>query len=143
MKSKIKEWLERYLAAELISILFAVFSAYLANIFWHNSIITALAATWASNIGFYGWIVYKDIKVKRKLHGKITMQIYFKTFIGLILEFGPAEYFDSFLVRPFMLYIFPAILGNLSAGIFVGIMVSNITYYLPVIISYEMKKMYL
>ena len=143
MKPKIKEWLNRYLIAELISIVFAMLSAFLADILLHNPIVTALAATWMSNVGFYGTIVYKDIKAKKKLHGKITLQIYIKTFIGLIVEFGPAEYLDTVLIRPIALYIFPILFGSLSWGIFIGIMAANITYYLPVILSYEMKKKYL
>ncbi|HIH42090.1 TPA: hypothetical protein HA246_00420 [Candidatus Woesearchaeota archaeon] len=143
MKSKLKEWLNRYLVAELISISFALIAAFLADILLHNPLITALAATWMSNVGFYGIIVFKDIKAKKKLHGKVSLQNYIKTLIGLIVEFGPAEYLDSFLIRPFILYIFPILLGSLSWGIFIGIMVANITYYLPVIISYEMKKKYL
>ena len=143
MKSKLKEWLNRYLIAELISIAFAMIAAFFIDILLHNPIVTALAATWMSNVGFYGAIVFKDIKAKKKLHGKITLQIYFKTLIGLIVEFGPAEYLDTVLIRPIALYIFPLLLGSLTWGIFIGIMAANITYYLPVIISYEMKKKYL
>ncbi len=143
MNSKIKEWLNRYLIAELISIAFAMLSALLADIIFHNSIITALAATWMSNVGFYGIMVSKDIKAKKKLHGKVTLRIYLKTLIGLVVEFGPAEYLDTFVIRPIILYVFPIIFGNLALGIFLGTMVANITYYLPVIISYELKKKYL
>lgn len=143
MKSKLKEWLNRYLIAELISILFAMLSAYFADMILHNPLVTALAATWMSNVGFYGAIVYRDIKAKKKLHGKVTLRIYLKTFIGMSVEFGPAEYLDTFVVRPFILYLFPIIFGNLALGIFLGIMAANITYYVPVIVSYEMKKKYL
>lgn len=137
MKSKIKSWLKRYLVAEIFAIFGALIGGISINIISRNAIFTAFGATWGENIGYYGIILFNDLKKHRS---KFTHIVLLKTLRNLILEFGPAEYLDSFVVRPFTMYFFPGILNNLTLGLIVGKLSADIIFYIPTIVSYELRK---
>lgn len=61
-------------------------------------------------------------------------------FRNIVLEFGPAEYLDSFFVRPLYLSAFPYFIDNYTLAIFLGSIAANITYYIPTIVAYEVRK---
>src|SRR5882762_10258669 len=139
MRIKLKIWLKRYLPAEIFGIIGALVGGTTINIFFHDATLTALAGTWGENIGYYGTIVFKDLKKQKEIHNKITFSILIKTVRNLFLEFGPGEYFDSLIIRPFAMYLFPKLLHNLALGFVVGKLAADITFYFPTIISYELK----
>lgn len=147
MKHKLREWSKRYLPAELVGVLFGLLAGVLAYFFSKNLIITAFVGTWAENLGYYGFIASRDIIACRKTHQNDKKKYGFLSFLknmrDLFLEFGFSEVFDSFFIRPFCLYIFPVLLGNVALGLFVGMMVANVTFYVPTIIAYELKKKHL
>ena len=58
----------------------------------------------------------------------------------VVIEFGPGEYLDTFIVRPFAMWFFPYIIGSLAIGIFLGKIVADIIFYIPTIIMYEIRK---
>lgn len=60
----------------------------------------------------------------------------------MLLEFGPAESMDSFLVRPAAMYFFPKLLGNIALGLLAGKLAADILYYIPTIMGYELRKKY-
>ena len=101
------------------------------NILFNNPVVTAIGATWGENFCYYGSIVIKDLKKQKE-------KKYLKLLRNLFLEFGPAEFFDSFLVRPFTLYIFPKLLNNLPLGLIIGKFAADIIFYIPTIIAYEL-----
>lgn len=143
MKTKIKAWWKRYLPSEIAGIIGAFIGGFAINFAFHNSIFTAFGATWGENIGYYGVIFYRDIiKVKLK-HKQITPVILWNVIRDLILEFGPSEYFDSFIIRPFAMYFFPKVLNNLALGLIVGKLTADITFYIPTIISFELRNKFL
>ena len=57
----------------------------------------------------------------------------------MVLEFGTAEFLDSFVIRPFTMYIFPLLTHNLVLGLLVGKFVADIIFYIPTIIAYELR----
>lgn len=143
MKKKIKVWIKRYFLAEILALFGALVGGILIHITFHNFILTALGGTWGENIGYYGTIVIKDLEKLQEKHKKITVFILIKLIRNLILEFGPGEYLDSFIIRPFTMYIFPLILHNLYLGLIIGKFTADITFYIPTIISYELRNKYL
>ncbi len=143
MKAKIKVWLTRYIPAEIFAVIGVIIGGTVVNAVFHNSILIALGATWGENIGYYGTIILRDLKRLKEKHKKITKLIVIKLIRNLLLEFGPSEYFDSFIVRPFAMYIFPLILHNLYLGLIVGKFAADITFYIPTIISYELRNKFL
>ncbi len=58
----------------------------------------------------------------------------------MVMEFGPAEYLDSFVIRPFFLAVLPSIIQNYSAAIFIGTLLADFIFYVPTIVSYEFRK---
>ena len=143
---KVGTWIKRYLPAETVCTICAMCSASVAYLFTDNKMIIALAGTWGENIGFYGVIVGRDIYSSRKHHkasgDNYTIISLFKNIRGIILEFGLAEILDSFLIRPFMMYVFPKLTGSMYVGIFTGKIAADIFAYIPIVISYELQQKY-
>ncbi len=144
MKQKIAEWVKRYGLAEVISLTLTVVASWLTFKFTNSNISTALAGTWAGNIGYFGTILIQDIllAIKQLEHSgkKYSAETFYKNARALFVEFGIAEIFDTFLIRPTLLYYFPIWLDNLSLGVIVAKFAADITFYVPAIISYEMSK---
>jgi len=144
---KIKEWLRRYLPAEILAGIGAISGASLFYLITNNEILSAYAGTIGDNIGYYTFISLRDCK-KNKLKytnagKKFGWLAYLKTLRDLIFEFGPAEALDSLLIRPFCLYWFSKWTPNYAIGILSGKIVADIIFYVPTIFSYELKKKYL
>ena len=143
VKKKITEWIKRYGFAEFIGLIFALVLSNISMLIFRNIIISGFVGTWSDNLGFYGTIIYKDIKQRRKLNKKHTKKDLLIQIRNLVIEFGLAEYLDTFLIRPFYLIFFPSIISNYSLAIIIGTILADITYFIPTIISYEFRKKFL
>lgn len=143
MKTKIRIWSKRYLPAEIFATLGALAGGLSTNIIFNNSLITAFGATWGENLGYYGVIIFRDLRKKHKEHKKVTFSILLRVLRNMIIEFGPAESLDSFLIRPFAMYFFPILLNNLTLGLLIGKFAADFTFYIPTIISYELRTKFL
>ncbi|MBI5066432.1 hypothetical protein HZA97_09445 [Candidatus Woesearchaeota archaeon] len=140
---KIKEWLTRYGLAEIIGTIFAYAGFFLVQILTNNIIVSAYAGAIGENIGFYGTIlireVINDLKItgmKRKKYGLIES---LKTATKLCTEFGPAEILDSLVIRPASMGFGANLLGR-KIGVMVGKLIADIIFYIPTIVSYELRK---
>lgn len=103
MKSKIKEWLKRYIPAEIVGTLFAVVAAWVVFRQTNNYAAGAAAGAIAENVGFYGVISIREFYVHHKKaseNGLVFFHEYLKVVRNLLIEFGPAEILDSLLLRP-------------------------------------------
>lgn len=139
-KNKIREWVCRYGPSLVLAIAAAVIIAKLVYSIFGNLVVAALAATWADNIMFYGLIAYRDFKRRKKKDKEFTIVGVFKLMRNMIFEFSPAEYLDSFLLRPFYLSVFPYFIENYSLAIFLGSLAADISYFIPTILAYELRK---
>jgi hypothetical protein len=142
LKRKSKEWLKRYLPSEIAGTVTALTAACTAQVFCENPIIIAYIATVGEAIGFYSTVFTQHILVVLK-----TKEIENKTFIlkdfakiasKIILEYGLAGVIDGLLLRPLFMYLFPILLHNFMLGILAGKIAGDITFYILVIISYEL-----
>jgi len=136
---KMREWLHRYALAEAVGIPCSILFAALAQNY-HPAII-GYAGSMGANVGFYSVIIVRDYSQRFKKEGFSVRSLY-KTTRNIIVEFGPAEYFDSFVIRPLVLALFPLFIPNFAFAIFLGNVAANITFYIPVIMSYELRKKY-
>ncbi len=141
--SKIAEWLKRYLPAEIIAVIGAMIGGLLAHYFFSNPVITALGGTWGENIGYYSKIIFDDLKKRRLRDGEITISGVFKLIRNVAIEFGPSEYFDSFIIRPAAMYFFSGATGSVPLGLLLGKISADVTFYLPTIFAYELRKKYI
>ena len=70
MKQKIKNWLKRYLPAEIIAFFTSIGLATLIFILTKNKILTAYAATVGDNLGYYGFISIREVILSKNNHKK-------------------------------------------------------------------------
>ena len=144
MKKKLAEWVKRYLPAEVLSLAATLAAGGATFAFAHNRTATALAATWAGNVAYFGCILLQDIHTTRRTRHAVgkdyTAKIFGKNIRALVVEFGAAEVLDSLLVRPLLMYYLPLWLGSLSGGILAAKLAADVTFYIPAIISYELSK---
>lgn len=144
MKHKVKEWLKRYLPAEVLSVLATLLAASITFNLTQNQLKTALAATWAGNLFYFGYIllidVWKTYKAGMQNGRNYTVKTFLRNLRALLVEFGIAEVFDSFLIRPALMYYLPLLFGSLNWGILAAKLLADVTFYVPAIISYEFTK---
>jgi hypothetical protein len=147
MNPKIKEWLIRYLPANLFCTACTLITAYITFSVSQNRALTAFLSSIIGTICYYGFIIARDIIYKiKKCHlenKKYSLIHFLKGIRNIILEFGFAEALDSLVIAPFFMYIIPILVGNLTIGIFIAKCLADIVFYMPTIIVYELRKKYL
>ena len=144
VKQKIKEWLKRYLLAEIVGTVTALASASTFHLFSENLILVAYAGSIGEAYGFYFTVFIQNLVWLRKKQRVENIQFSLtdipKIISHLLLEFGPAGIIDGFLLRPFFMYLFPILLNNFTLGILIGKVTGDVAFYFLVILSYELKK---
>jgi hypothetical protein len=148
MKQKAKEWLKRYLPAEILSVVATLLATWVVFSMTGNKVTTALAGTWGGNVAFFGYILFNDIfktvrKCKKIVNDRYSWKHLLLNLRTLALEFGVAELIDSLLIRPALMYYFPIWLDDLTLGVLLAKVAADVTFYIPAIISYELNKKYL
>lgn len=143
LSCKLSEWLIRFLPAELLGTLLAVLASWYTVSVSANKVLAAYTGAIANSVGFYGLIFLQDIFILRKQRRLANRQLssgdYLQVFKIMLLEFGPAELLDSLILRPFAMYVFPLIIHEYAIAILVAKLASDIIFYIPVIISYELR----
>lgn len=146
LKEKSKEWLKRYLPAEIVGTVTAIAAASVVHLFSENYILIAYAGSIGEAIGFYITVFVQQSLIvfrRRNATNEPFSFLDLTKIIGtMVLEFGPAGIIDGLLLRPFFMFLFPILLKNFTIGILVGKIVGDVTFYFLVILSYEMKKRY-
>lgn len=147
MRNKLKIWLKRYLPAEIIGTIFAIIIPTLISFISENVLVIALVGTWSENVGFYGTMIIQEIIQTRREYKRINKNYNWLSFVknlrNIILEFGIAETFDSLLVRPATMYFGIYIFQNIQLGVFTGKILADLIFYVPTIVSYELRKKHL
>jgi hypothetical protein len=142
---KTKEWLHRYIPAEVLGTVGALIGAWL--VFTHtHSYIGAAASGWVGEgIGFYGYFIttellagskkFKDQTVIKRIWLAISAAS-----TNLFVEFLPAELFDNFIIRPYAMFIAPQYIHPYPVGFLVGKFSADLVFYVFAIIGYEARK---
>lgn len=144
MRTRLQEWLRRYGPAEVLSLLATLGAALVATQAGCGGVAVALAATWAGNVTYFGWVLGQDVwHTRRALHQQgrpYSPAVLGRNLQALVVEFGVAEVVDSLLVRPALMYWLPLWLGSVARGVLVAKLAADVTFYIPAIISYELSK---
>ena len=143
VRTKATKWLRRFLPAEVVGTLIALVCTYVTMQFTDNRVTIAYAASIAETASFYLTIITTDILLARKKLKAENRTLTWKGALSLLknmlIDFGLAELADSFVIRPFFMYIFPLWLGNYVWGTIAGKIASDIVFYVPVIIAAEIR----
>jgi len=147
-RNRRREWLRRYIPAEIIATAFALVSAWVVYTQSH-SFVTATAAGWlGEGIGFYGYFVTLELVQNSKAYSgrplfkRIWLAISVAS-VNLFVEFLPAEVLDNFILRPYLMYIAPQHIHPYPVGFLVGKFSADILFYALAIVGYEARKRWL
>jgi len=147
VKNKIKEWIRRYLLADILSTLLSLATAWIIHRTTGDNVLAAFFGSAMASISFYGIIAYNDVAKGLKHHGRHRLPYgfisYFKELRNLIIEFGPSEILDVLAVRPFLMYLMPKLMGGFLLGTFIGKMIADVVFFIPAIVMYEFRKKHL
>jgi hypothetical protein len=139
-RAKGAEWLKRYGVAELAGLCTAIVGSLVARAVTGNEIAAAYGAVIGENLGYYGIIVSREVPHDRLAAAAVGQRYGVRgagrTFRNLILEF---ELLDSGVLRPLAMVFGVRFFGR-GAGIVVGKFVADLTFYLPVICAYELRR---
>jgi hypothetical protein len=144
-RQKITEWLHRYVPSEIAAIATAYLGFWYVFTMTHNHTAASYASAMTENIGFYSVILFREYMKGRK-QVKITqipytVSAFLQTCLVLLLEFGPGELLDSFIVRPITIGLATHYFG-MELGVLVGKLSADVTFFIPTILIYEMRKSY-
>jgi hypothetical protein len=144
LKKKGTEWLKRYLPAEIIATVAAIVAASIAHFFSNNHILIAYTGSFGEAIGFYSTVAIQNIlevvNKNKAEHKRFSISDSLKIVVDMLLEFGVAGMIDGLLLRPLFMYLFTLYLSSFTLGILLGKIAGDITFYMLVISSYEIKK---
>jgi hypothetical protein len=132
---RVREWFARYAPAEAGAIAGALLATVVAEPFG-VAVATAYAGAVGDGVGFYGVLFVRDLRRQpRRSRGRLA-----RTVRALVVEFGPAELLDSFVVRPLAMYLAAKWLGHATAGVLAGKVAADAVFYAVAIIGYELRK---
>lgn len=142
LKQKIIALLWRYIPAEVCAIVAAYLGFFVISHWDTSPVVTAYASSIGESIGYYFIIITREL-----LHGRKTiiasnqspLKFFLVKLLHILLEFGPAELLDSLVFRPLFMGIGIHYMGP-GLGIVAGKLMSDVFFYTPVIISYELRK---
>jgi len=147
VKNKIKEWIKRYLLAEILCTALSLATAWVIHRTTGDNVLAAFGGSAMASISFYGIIAYNDVRKSLKHHRKHDLGYdfvaYFKDLRNLIIEFGPSEILDVLAVRPFFMYLIPKLIGQFVLGTFIGKIMADVVFFIPAIVMYEVRKKHL
>lgn len=143
IRRKLTEWTKRYIPAEIAAIAGTLIGGVITHNLFNNPVLTSLGATWGENLGFYSWILCADLKSHTKQADNVSLAALIKTIRNVVIEFGPGEVLDSFVIRPLAMYTLPLLVNNLAMGLFLGKFCADAVFYISTIGLLELRKKYL
>jgi len=146
-KTKVLEWLKRYLVAEIVSTALSLATAWGIMESSSDRVMAAFVGSAVASISFYGVIVITDFRKSLVIHRSKNQPYKIRSFLidfrNLIIEFGPAEILDVIAVRPFFMYLIPKLTGEFILSTLVGKIIADIFFFVLAIVMYELRKKHL
>jgi hypothetical protein len=125
-KTRLGAWFKRYGPPEVAGTILAVGGLHAAHVLGFSEVTAAYIGAMAENIGFYGVVLIRELR-DHAPRGALTR---------MLVEFGPAEVLDTFVIRPLAMGLGAHWLGDL-AGALLGKLLADVLFYIPVIVTYE------
>lgn len=137
------KYVKRYLPAFIAANVGALFGGLLAHYLVGNVVVTVLAATWGENIGYYGHLLIVDMRERKRIDGSVTYSGFYKVVRNMVIEFGPAEVLDSFVMRPILIFIALRYVENIALGILIGRSIADVFFHVVAGMMYTLRKKYI
>lgn len=137
------EWLERYGVAEVAGLCTAIAGSFAARALTGSEIAAAYGGAMGENLGYYGVMIGREVMHDR--HAAHEADRHYgvagaaRTARNLVFEFGIAEVLDSTVLRPLAMGLGVRFFGR-SLGVVVGKLAADVTFYVPVICAYELRR---
>lgn len=146
--TKRREWLRRYIPAEILGTVAALIGAWVVYTHTHSFVAAAAAGWLAEGIGFYGYFVtFELLKNSRRYREHDFMKRIWRAAVAastnLLVEFLPAEVLDNFIIRPYLMYLAPHYIRPYPIGFLAGKFSADILFYALAITGYEARKHWL
>jgi hypothetical protein len=114
-RRRLAEWSRRYLPAEIVGGCSALTVAWTIHAVSNSLMAAAMAGSIGEGLGYYLCIAIRDLRHYDALHRRHgsprrLWRTGTRTARDMLIEFGPAELVDSFLARPFFMYLMPTLL---------------------------------
>ncbi len=126
-------WLRRYGPCEALSTFGAFGCAWFALTLTGSLAAAAVGGVIGGTVGFYAMPAVRAFRsylaVLTGTRGRRLVVALGLTTRSLLIEFGPAEFVDSALLRPGLLYLGPMVLGSPFAGWFAGKVLADTVFY--------------
>jgi len=143
--NRLASWVRRYLPSEIVGTIASLVAAIWAFTASDSLVVAAVAATLAEGIGFYGVFAVRQlwrfgrsprVAARRRLSAKVSLTLVL-TARSMAVEFGPAELLDTILIRPFLMFAVPALLGPTWYAWLIGKIAADLVFYAVAILSLE------
>jgi len=135
-RGRLEVWLRRYLPAELLSLPAGFIGGMAGSALFDSLAAAAAGATLGEVSGFYCSIIARDLHANAGL-GRLRGVVV--TARNAVLEFGPAEWLDTLVIRPAALMAALTITGNLLLGLAIGKLVADALFYAPTVVAFELR----
>lgn len=140
--TKVIEWVKRYLPNEIAGWTGELGSAAATYHLTGSFAAAVVAGTLGSSVGYYGIAYINTVRWSyQSLAGRNPlMRVLVANGLAvrsIAVEFGPAEAIDSLVIRPSMLFLGPAVVGNVAVGWVLGSLTADAAFYVFAIVSYE------
>lgn len=148
LSSKRREWLRRYIPAEIIGTTTALMGAWWTFLHTH-SFLAATASGWVGEgIGFFGYFISVELLANSKKYRHLSpvrrvVSVITTASTNLLIEFMPAEIIDNFIIRPYLMFIAPQYIHPYPVGFLIGKFSADILFYAIAIVGYETRKRWL
>lgn len=148
LKNKKREWLRRYIPAEVLGTITSLIAAWVVYSQSHSYLAATGAGWFGEGIGFYGYFITTELfnssqKFKQYSFIKRASLAISAASTNLLVEFLPAELLDNFIIRPFAMFEAPHFIHPYPIGFLVGKFSADIIFYVFAIIGYESRKRWL
>jgi hypothetical protein len=137
------EWLARYGVAEVAGLCTAIAGAFTVRALTGNVVAAAYGGAMGENLGYYGVMIGREAVRDRRAAHEVGRHYGLagaaRTARNLVLEFGVAELLDSTVLRPLAMGLGARFFGR-GLGVVVGKLAADVTFYVPVICAYELRR---
>ena len=136
------EWVRRYLPCEIAGTVGELGGAAIAYEITGSLAAAAVVATIGASVGSYAAASLAAVRIAYRSHRSLhtVRRVVIANALALrsvVVEFGPAEFLDSLLVRPVAYYLGPILFGGTVVGWIFAKVVADVGFYVLAIFSYE------